>query len=50
MGNKVIKRLKWKPKVKLIDGLYETFNWYLNNKKYYRSLNIKDVTRRIGKI
>ena len=49
-SNKIIKRLKWKPKVKLIDGLNETFNWYLNNKKYYRSLNIKDVTRRIGKI
>ena len=49
-SSKIIKRLKWKPKVKLIDGLNKTFNWYLNNKKYYRSLNIKDVTKRIGKI
>ena len=49
-SSKLIKKLKWKPKTKFSDGINETFIWYLNNKKYYRSLNIKDIVKRLGRI
>ena len=49
-SSKLIKKLKWKPKTKFLDGISKTFIWYLNNKKYYRSLNKKDINNRLGKI
>ncbi len=49
-SSKLIKKLKWKPKIKLSDGIRETFLWYLKNKKYYKSINIKDIIKRLGKI
>ena len=47
---KLIKKLKWKPKTNFLDGINKTFIWYLTNKKYYRSLNKKDIVKRLGKI
>tara|TARA_B100000029_G_scaffold33819_1_gene31980 strand:- start:175 stop:1191 length:1017 start_codon:yes stop_codon:yes gene_type:complete len=47
-SNKIYKFLKWKPKTKLNDGLKYTFNWYLNNKNYFSSLNKKDILKRLG--
>ena len=35
---------------KFLDGINKTFVWYMNNKKYYRSLNKKDIIKRMGKI
>ena len=29
-------------------GILNTFNWYLDNKKYYTSLSKKDITKRLG--
>ena len=49
-SSKLIKKLKWKPKTSFLDGINKTFMWYLGNKKYYRSLNKKDIVKRIGKI
>ena len=49
-SSKLIKKLKWKPKTNFLDGINKTFKWYLNNKKYYRSLNKKDIIKRLGKI
>ena len=49
-SSKLIKKLKWKPKTNFLDGINKTFIWYLNNKKYYRSLNKKDIIKRLGKI
>ena len=49
-SSKLIKKLKWKPKTNFLDGINKTFIWYLDNKKYYRSLNKKDVVKRLGKI
>ena len=49
-SSKLIKKLKWKPKTNFLDGINKTFIWYLNNKKYYRSLNKKDIVKRLGKI
>ena len=47
-SNKLIKTLKWKPKINFIDGLEKTFLWYLNNQKFYSKLNKKDIIKRIG--
>ena len=29
-------------------GILNTFNWYLNNKSYYKSLSKKDIIKRLG--
>ena len=47
-SSKLIKELKWKPKIKFQKGLELTFNWYLNNLNYYKSLNKKDIINRLG--
>jgi len=49
-SSKLIKKLNWKPKTNFLDGINKTFIWYLSNKKYYRSLNKKDIVKRLGKI
>jgi len=47
---KLIKKLNWKPKTGFLDGINKTFLWYLNNKKYFRSIKKKDINKRLGKI
>jgi len=47
-SNKIRKKLKWKPKTTFENGLIKTFNWYLNNKDYYKSLSKKDIVKRLG--
>ena len=47
-SNKIKKELKWKPKTKFENGLIKTFDWYLNNLKYFSTLNKKDILNRIG--
>ena len=47
-SNKIIKDLKWKPKVNILKGLEITFDWYLKNPNYYLKLKKKDITRRLG--
>ena len=49
-NSKIIKKLKWKPKTKFLDGVQNTFMWYLNNKKYFKFLDKKDINERLGKI
>ena len=47
-STKVLKKLKWKSKVNLKEGLENTFNWYFKNMKYYTTLKKKDITKRLG--
>ena len=47
-SNKIIKSLKWKPKVKIANGLIRTFDWYLKNPGYYSKLKKKDILKRLG--
>lgn len=47
-SNKIKKELRWKPKTTFEKGILNTFNWYLDNKKYYTSLSKKDITKRLG--
>ena len=47
-SNKIKRDLKWKPKINFKRGIEFTFEWYKNNKKYYKSLNKKDILNRLG--
>ncbi len=47
-SNKIIKNLKWKPKINISKGLAMTFDWYLQNPRYYLSIKKKDIVSRLG--
>jgi len=47
-SGKIKKNLKWKPKTSFEKGIVNTFNWYLDNKDYFKSLSKKDITKRLG--
>jgi len=49
-SNKVKKELRWFPKTSFKKGIRLTFDWYLKNKSYYKSLIKKDITQRLGKL
>ena len=46
--NKITKELKWKSKIKIDKGLYQTFQWYLKNKGYFSSVSKKLYNNRLG--
>tara|TARA_Y100001970_G_scaffold289951_1_gene421904 strand:- start:8018 stop:9031 length:1014 start_codon:yes stop_codon:yes gene_type:complete len=47
-SNKIKKKLNWKPKVKFMDGLEKTFDWYMANQNYFLKLHRKDILKRLG--
>ena len=47
-SNKIKKELKWKPKTNFKRGIKLTFDWYYENKKYYKTISKKDVLKRLG--
>ena len=47
-SNKIKRKLKWSPKTTFNEGIKKTFEWYKNNKTYYKSLTKKDITKRLG--
>ena len=47
-SNKIKKKIRWKPKTSFKKGILDTFNWYLDNKSYYKSLSKKDIVKRLG--
>ncbi len=47
-SRKIYKKLNWKPKIKLQNGLQETFEWYLNNLKFFTSISKKFYDKRLG--
>ena len=47
-SNKIQKKLKWSPKISFNKGIKFTFEWYMNNKSYYKSLSKKDIIKRLG--
>ena len=49
-SDKIISKLKWNSKTDIIKGLKYTFQWYLNNKNYYKSINKKNIINRLGLI
>jgi len=49
-STKIYRHISWKALTKINDGLEKTFLWYLNNKKYFRSIKKKQIIERLGKI
>ncbi len=47
-SNKIKKELKWKCKTSLIQGLEKTFNWYLNNKNFFKQISKRNINKRFG--
>ena len=47
-NKKILKKLGWKTKISLLDGLLRTFNWYINNKNFFNSVSKKLYTKRLG--
>ena len=45
-SNKIKNKLSWKPKTNFEKGIKLTFDWYNNNKKYYKSISKKDIIKR----
>jgi len=45
---KIKKELKWKSKISLNKGLTNTFDWYLNNKDFFKSVSKKLYDKRLG--
>ena len=48
-SKKIKKELKFKPRTNFKTGIKLTFEWYKNNKSYYKYLPKKDILRRLGK-
>ena len=49
-NNKMLKKLHWKTKIPLDLGLLQTFEWYLNNKDFFKKVSKKLYINRIGLI
>jgi len=47
-SKKIQKNLKWKPKIKLNEGLTRTFNWYFNNFNFFTSVSKRLYDNRLG--
>ncbi len=45
-SNKIKKKLKWKPKISLNEGISKTVDWYIKNQKYFKKLNEKNFSHR----
>ena len=48
-SNKIKKELNWRPKITFNKGIRITFEWYKNNRSYYKSISKKDIIKRLGK-
>ena len=47
-SNKIKDKLRWKPKTNFEKGIRLTFDWYNDNKKYFKSISKKDIIKRLG--
>ncbi len=47
-SNKILKKLGWKAKISMHKGLSQTFEWYLNNKMFFRNVSKKLYVNRLG--
>ena len=47
-NKKILKDLGWKSKISLSVGLSNTFDWYLNNKLFFKSVLKKHYVNRMG--
>ncbi len=47
-NKKILKKLKWRPRINFEVGLRNTIMWYLNNKKFLKNISKKDYEKRLG--
>ena len=47
-SNKILKKLRWKTKISLHEGLSQTLDWYINNKSFFNSVPKKLHIDRLG--
>ena len=47
-NRKIKKKLGWKAKIPLKKGLDQTFDWYLNNKNFFKSVSKRFYVNRLG--
>ena len=47
-NKKILKKLKWKPKIHFEKGLKETVIWYLENKNFLKNISKKEYQKRLG--
>ena len=47
-SNKIKKELNWVPKTNFKKGIKLTFEWYNQNKNYYKTISKKDILNRLG--
>ena len=47
-SNKILKKLRWKTKISLHNGLSQTLDWYINNKSFFNSVSKKLHINRLG--
>ena len=47
-SKKIHRKLKWKSRINLMEGLANTFQWYLNNMGFFTSVSKKLYDKRLG--
>ena len=47
-SQKIKKKIGWKPKIKLYDGILKTVNWYINNQNFFSKISKKLFIKRLG--
>ena len=43
-----MKKVGWRSKTKINQGLIKTIDWYLNNKNFLRNIHKKNYEKRLG--
>ncbi len=47
-STRIKRELNWRCKTSLSQGLNKTFNWYMNNKKFFELISKKNINKRFG--
>ena len=47
-SSKIKKQLKWNSKININEGITETIQWYLDNKKFFTNISKKLYIKRLG--
>ena len=47
-STRIKRELNWRYKTSLSQGLNKTFNWYMNNKKFFELISKKNINKRFG--
>ena len=47
-NRKILKELKWRPKINFDQGLASTIKWYFSNKKFLKQISKKKYVKRLG--